>query len=160
MTLYQPRNHGIRTNGIVGLLFFLLVLIALYYVAKGVFTLLMWLTPVLLVAALIIDYRSVVGFVKWIGSLFQRNAILGVVVALLAVVLYPLTSGFLFVKALASKKIRSVREDFARRRDGEFVQHEEMSSRPTRLDLNAPLPERRRTNDNRTEEADYEELFD
>lgn len=159
MTYYQPRNHSIKTNGIVGLLFFLLVLVALYYLAKGVFTLLMWLTPVLLIAALIIDYRSVVGFVKWIGSLFQRNAILGIVVALLAVVLYPLTSGFLFVKALASKKIRSVKEDIVRRREGEFVQHEEMSSRPSRLDLNAPRPERRRV-DNRTEEADFEELFD
>ena len=155
----RNQSYGIRSNGIVGILFFVLVLVVLYYVAKGIFNILMWLTPVLLIAALIIDYKSVLGFVKWIGGMVNKNPILGIVIAILAVVLYPVTSAFLFFKALASKKIRGFREEMTRRKEGEFVDHEEVSTRPTRLDLNAPRPARRRADDT-TEEADYEELFD
>ena len=157
-----PRNNfSLKTNGIIGLVVMVLVFIGVFILAKAVFKLLMWLTPLLLIAALIIDHQSVIGFGKWLIGLVKRNPVVGIVAVLLSLVLYPITSVFLFFKALTMKKVRGVKEEMVRRRDGEYVDHEVVDSRPTHLDLDGPRPTRQRIDrGDRTEDADYEELFD
>ncbi|MBK8501451.1 MAG: hypothetical protein IPL46_04150 [Saprospiraceae bacterium] len=66
------------SNAIVGILFMVVVLFILFWLAKSVFTILAWLAPALFVAALIIDYRSVLNYGKWLVNQLKNNTLNGI----------------------------------------------------------------------------------
>ena len=147
-------NTGGPFNSIVGILMVVGVILAIYYISSLVFRLLYFVSPVLLVATLIIDYKVVVNFVKWLVSLIKRNAILGIGATLLSLVAYPITSIFLLGSALFKRKVNQVRTNYQMQKEGELVDFEEIESRPSKLEL-PDLEKRTQQKDN-----DYEQLFD
>lgn len=147
-------NTGGPFNSLVGILMVVGVILAIYYISSLVFKLLYFISPLLLVATLIIDYKVVVNFGKWLISLIKRNTILGIGATLLSLVAYPITSLFLLGTALFKRKVNQVRTNYQMQKEGELVDFEEIESRPSKLEL-PDLEKRTQQKDN-----DYEQLFD
>lgn len=143
-------------NAIFGVIFLVFALMAVFWLAKGIFTILAWLAPILLIATLIIDYRTILNYGKWILNQLQTNTLFGVGMTLLTVVGFPVVSFFLFGKALLKRKIKSLESSYRAERSEIYSDYEIVDEDiPARLEL--PPLERRRE---RTASDDYEQLFD
>jgi|GEM_PF-6642216 len=81
-----------------------LLLMIVVVIVRGVLFLLKWLAPVLLIAALIIRHQTVLHFFKWMGYQYRESVVRGLVLTLLALVMYPIVAALLFVAALADRK--------------------------------------------------------
>ncbi len=148
-------NQGSPVNTIVGVVILVLGLLFLLFLARFIFRILWMISPLLLVAALIVDYKGVINYGKWIVALFKRDTIIGVVASILTVFGFPLVAGFLLGKGLFKKRARKMQEEQKRRREGEFVDFEELDSKP--LDL--PELERRKEKKKDTG-SEYDDLFE
>ena len=150
-------------NGIIGFIFMVLVFVALFFVAKGVFTVLSWIAPVLIVLALLINYRTILNYFKFMLSLLQRNPLGGIIAILLSVFGFPILAGVLFGKSILDRKVRKLNQAYQAQEQGEYVEYEEVikPEKESRLDL-PPLEkdakpqeqEKPAAKDNR-----YEDLF-
>lgn len=134
-----------------------LFFVALFFIAKGIFTVLAWIAPVLIILALIINYRTIVNFLKYMLALLKRNPFGGIVGILLSVIGFPILAGVLFGKSILDRKVRKLQQAYQEREQGEFVEYEEVihEEEDTKLDLppiqKEPAPKKE---DNR-----YEDLF-
>jgi hypothetical protein len=140
---------------IIGLLIGILIMIGLFRLANFLFQILYYLSPVLLVATLIIDHKVVVNYVKWVVKLVKRNLLAGLAIILVSVLGFPVLTAFLLSKALFKKKVKSATEAWERETKGEFIEFEELDSEPLELPKvkeKEPQP--------RKKDTDYENLFD
>jgi len=85
--------------------------VLLFFIAKGVFQILTWLAPALIIGALIVNYRTVLGYIQYIWGLLKNNPLMGVVMILLTVVGFPIVSGFLFAKAFFDRRVRQIMQE-------------------------------------------------
>lgn len=153
----KSQGFGIRTNGIFGFLFMILVLVGLFFIARGIFKLLALASPFLIIGALIINYRTVLGYLKFMLSLFQRSVLTGIIAVLLSIVGFPILSGILFGKAILDRKFRKLHQEIQAEREGEYVEYTEViRNEPKDEDLELPPFEKTQPQkkDNR-----YEDLF-
>ena len=130
MTTRQEFNFGGKNSGssIGGIIILILGFVALFFVAKGIFTILSWVAPILLILTLIIDYTVIVDFGKYILKLFKNNFLTGILAVLLTVIGFPIVSGFLFFKSIFKRKIGKMMEQHAPKEiyaDYEVVEEEE-----------------------------------
>ncbi len=156
----KGQGFSIRSGGIFGFVFLVMILIGLFFLARGIFTLLSYAAPVLIVGALIINYKTVVNYLKFMLSLLKRNLLTGIIAIILSVIGFPILSGVLFGKAILDRKVRKFKEAHQSRQAGEFVEYEEVI-RPNRrqepdeeLELPPIQKEPAPKKDNR-----YEDLF-
>jgi hypothetical protein len=156
------QGFNIKLNGIIGFAFMVLVFVALFFVAKGVFTVLSWIAPVLILLALIINYRTILNYLKFMLSLLQRNPLGGIIGILLSFFGFPILAGVLFGKSILDRKVRKLNEAYRAQKEGEFVEYEEVKpEKETRLDL-PPLEKEKPIVEKAPpakEENRYEDLF-
>lgn len=103
------RAYSVRPSlgsALVGLLAFLLFVWLLFKLAAFAFKALLFVGPVLLVAAFFIDRATVTDFFGWLGDAFRQNPVNGVVYSLVALLAYPLTCAYLFGKALLKRTVK------------------------------------------------------
>ena len=131
------QGFNIRFNGIIGFAFMVLIFVGLFFIAKGVFTVLAWVAPVLIILALLINYRTVLNYLKFMLGLLQRNPVGGIIGILLSFFGFPILAGVLFGKSILDRKVKKLNEAYQAEKDGEFVEFEEIikSERETKLDL-------------------------
>lgn len=149
-------------NSITSILFMVLVFIALYWLATGIFKLLSIAAPFLLVAALVINRNVVINYGKWLWNLLKTNPLMGIGGILLSVFGFPIIAGFLFGKALLYRKVDKMKTEFETKKYGDFVEYEEMDmdvdEQPEiRLELPEiikPKPKPKKDNNN------YDQYFD
>lgn len=154
---FQASNNN-PFSSIIGVVLGILFLLGLFFVARFIFTILYYLSPVMLIAALIIDYKTVTGYGKWLVDKVKTNPLLGIGGILLTVLAFPLVSLFLLGKALFKKKVREVEQEVERQREGEYVDFEELDSEP--MDLKQ-LEERFREQENlKRRRSNYDDFFD
>jgi len=115
-------------NSIASILFLVLIFVGLYFVAKGVFWLLGLLAPIFIILTLIIDYKVLVSYGNWLVNLFKSNILMGIGAVLLTVFGFPVVSGFLFGKAIISKKIKEKFGQFEQpeKKKEEYAAYEEV----------------------------------
>jgi hypothetical protein len=149
-------GFNIRFNGIIGFVFLILIFVALFFLAKGVFTILSWIAPVLILGALLINYRTILNYFKFMLSLLQRNPLGGIVGIVLSVIGFPILSGVLFGKAILDRKVKKLVDAREARKESEFVEFEEVirEDRETKLDLPPMEKEKPSQEDNQ-----YKDLF-
>lgn len=122
-------------GGLGCLLGLVIVGFVLYYTVKGLYYVLWWATPALLVLALIVNWRVFPDTIKnWLGSL-ETRPVSALFSAALAVVAFPFFALWLFLKALGYKKMQEVKSAFEREQQrqnprDEFVDFEEIESKP------------------------------
>ncbi|MEM6722558.1 MAG: hypothetical protein AAF598_00895 [Bacteroidota bacterium] len=127
---YQFNNNnkgGRNVSPVVGLVFFIAILIGFYYVTSLIWTVLKFLTPVMLIATAIIDYKVIVNYGKWIWKLGQKNLIAGVGAGLLSVIGIPVVSAILLSRALTGRKIKKMREQYEKQENPDFTDFEDLS---------------------------------
>lgn len=156
----QRRDFNINPGrSIVGLIMLVMLLIGLYYLAAFVFKLLLYASPVLLIATAIIDYSVLTGFAKWLGKVYKSNPTTGLVLIVLSILGFPFTSLFLFSRAMFRRKVKKLTDqmqtDFEQKQRGSYTEFEEIDEEPL------VLPKRTKTKARQTDEyTDYEDLFD
>ncbi len=146
-------------NAIAGLLVTVFVLIGLFYLAKFVFTILWWVSPIMFIASLIIDHTVFINFLKWIRKVFQRSPLLGIGIPVLSIIAFPLFALYLLLRAVLRKKAREIEEKVIRHREGEAADYEELDSHtldlpPRRTDTPRPQPRIRK------EGEEYDDFFE
>lgn len=118
-------------NSLIAILVLVLFFVGMYYIARSIFWVLSWLAPVMLIATLILDYRVVTGYFKWLWRTLNRTPLLGIGAIALTVFGYPVISGFLLVKALLNRQVRRMREEQPEHppenpQIGEYIDYEEI----------------------------------
>jgi len=126
-------NEGSPFSAILGIVGMVLGLILLLFIARFIFRILWFLSPILLIGALIVDYKGVINFGKWLIALFKRDTILGVVATILTIFGFPIVAGFLLGKGLFKRRAKEKRMEQKRQREGELVDFEELDSKPLEL---------------------------
>jgi hypothetical protein len=153
---YQTGGGGNPFGSIFSLIFMVLFFVGLFYLANFIFKILWWVAPALLIITLIIDYKVVTNYLKWVGSSFRRNWVFGILLGLLTVLGFPLVSAFLFGKALFKRKIKKAREDYEAQTKGTLIDYEEVDSEPhINIELPPSPPPREKEKDSR-----YDDLFE
>lgn len=145
-------------NSIIGIILIVLFLVALYFIARAIFTILYYLSPIMIVAALIIDHRVVLGYVKWLIGLLRDNLLLGIGATILSVLGFPVLSAFLLGKALFKRQVKKARQEAEEAREGEYIEYEELDSE----ELELPRLEKEERKRERPEKPDnrYDDFFE
>ncbi len=151
MTRIKSYNLG-KTNPLMFLVVFVLALFAIYWLAKGVFTILTWAFPIVLIATAIINYRVLLGYGRWVIDNIKRSPVIGIVIALLTVLAYPFVGLFLLYRAISSKS-KSEQTKSNKSSKGDYIKYEEVDKDEDFLDL-SELEESKQEIKNR-----YDELF-
>lgn len=115
-------------NAIIGVAVIVIFLVGLFMLARFVFRILAFLSPIMLIAALVIDYTVVTDYLKWIRSTFRRDAIAGVIIGILSVIGFPVLSGYFLARALLKKQVKKAKAEYERKRDGDLVEYEELET--------------------------------
>lgn len=147
-------------NSVTSVIMMVLLFVALFYIARFIFRLLWLVAPILLIAAIIVDYKTVLGYVKWIGGLLQKNPMTGVVAILLSALGFPLVSGFLLMKGLFKKKVKEATQAREAAIRGEFVEYEEIVDDDA---LELPPLEVKKVQQKQTppkSDSEYDQFFD
>jgi hypothetical protein len=115
-------------SAIVGVAVIVIFMVGLFMLARFVFRILAFLSPIMLIAALIIDYTVVTDYLKWVRNTFRRDAIAGVIIGILSVIGFPVLSGYFLARALLKKQVKKAKAEYERRRDGDLVEYEELET--------------------------------
>ncbi|NNF33848.1 MAG: hypothetical protein HKN68_07050 [Saprospiraceae bacterium] len=150
---FQIGGSNNPLGGIGAIVILILFFVALYFIAKGLFTVLSWIAPVLLILTLIIDYKVIVDFGKWIIKLFKNNILTGILAVLLTVIGFPIAAGILFSRALVRRKLRSMGHDPDSESSPEYAEYEEVVEDEDFLEL--PQIEK----PPQDVDSDYDDLF-
>lgn len=94
-----------NSNFWVGMIVMVLMVIGLFFIARGIFTILSWVAPILFILTLILRYKVVVGYLNMLWDLLKQNPIVGVIAVILTVVGFPVVAFVLFAKAMLDRKV-------------------------------------------------------
>ena len=169
MMFNRRESPGSPINPIIGLLIVVLFVVALFMLARFVFTILSWLAPIMIIAALILDYKVVLGYGKWLIDLVKSNALMGIGAIILTVLGFPVVAAFLAGKALLKRNLRKAREEDTGKLEGEYIDFEELEEKPLKLpelDRMKQQPSEERTSVESSKKTpgksanEYDSLFD
>lgn len=102
------------------------VFMLIFFVARGIFRLLTWMAPFLFIATLILDYRVILNYGRYLLRTLERNAIWGIVMTVLTVVGFPLIIAFLFAKSLLFRRVKTVEKEMEEEKTGDYIPYEEV----------------------------------
>lgn len=122
--MYQNYKTIRNINPLVLLLGLIFGLYMIFWFLKTiVFKVLYFIAPVLIIAALVFNYRVVLGYGKWLMDSFKGSPWFGIIATLLTIVGYPFVSAFLAYRAY------QLRGDIYKKPDskqGDYVKFEEI----------------------------------
>jgi len=160
---FSAQTSGGGFNIIPALIFGVLFLFGMFYLARFVFNILYYLSPILLIITLFIDHKVVVNYGKWIMQMMGKNPLFGVGLTLITIVAFPVVSLFLFGKAMLKKKVKEMTEQFGQQTQGreeEYTEYEEVTPEDEGMIELPPPPVRQKPKQTRSSENEYEDLFD
>lgn len=134
MTQFKSYSIG-RTNPLVALLFFFLIMMAIYWVAKGAYALLSIAFPFMIVATAFLNHKVILGYFSWIKNLLKTNVLFGVIAIVLSIFTYPMIGAFLLYRAYRSRGQKGDRAESNEPLRGEYIQYEEVEVEDDFLDL-------------------------
>lgn len=130
------RRNNIKVSGnpvnlIIGLLIVFIFLFGLFRLAAFVYKILAAITPVLLIATAIIDYKVIVSYATRLGNLVKQNTWMGVISIVLSIVAFPVVAAYLLYQALSRKNRYKQQSSFRRNKEnaGEWINYEELESK-------------------------------
>lgn len=143
-----------------GIIISLLVLYVLFSLVGWLLWLLYRFAWIALIAAAVIDYKVITGYVGALKSLFQRNLWYGLGATALSVVFYPFVFLYFLGMALFKRKVKEAAQEADERRNGKWTEYEVLPEDTLDIDttyeeLPPPPPEPQR----RKPDTGYEEYF-
>lgn len=122
------KTSQFRINSLFGLLLLVAFFIALFFILRGVFILLIYTAPFLLVAAFFIDRSVIINHVKMLGNTLKTRPLAGAGLIALSLLGYMIVFPYLFLLAVLNRKIKDNHKRFEREQQGEFADFEEVES--------------------------------
>lgn len=155
---YRFDNNQNPFNSLVSIIVMVVVLIGLFFVARFILRILYFLAPIFFIIALIVDYKAVLGYGKWLVSTVKQNTLMGVGAIALSLIFYPFVGLFLMGKALFKRKVKQMQQEQQRIEKGEFVDYEEVEEKKLEL----PRMEERESKTERQEKNNdrYDQFFE
>ncbi len=151
--MFERKGYGFDTQQtILSIVFLLLVFLALFWVARSIFTILSWLSPVFLILTLIINYNIILNYGKWLWKLLTESTLVGILATVLTVIGFPVVSFLLFGRALLYRKTKALKKAYEEERYGTYTEYEEIEEEPLEL--------REIQKDLRHNDDPYEQLFE
>lgn len=151
----SPFNFGTLLIAVVAL-------ILMFVIARFIFRLLYFISPFLLIATAIIDYKVITGYVGWLINLTKRSTGLGIAAIILSLLGFPIVTAGLFGKALLNRQVRKMqqqqRDEVVHPEIGEYVDFEEVKKereKPMRL----PEIEKREEPRRPKQDNEYDQFF-
>lgn len=148
------------------LLFAGIFLVGMFYLLQGLYKILVYIAPGLLILTLLINWKVVANAGQQFIQLFTRRPLMGLIVAALSVVLFPVLTLYWLLAALASKRVEQIQRNFGamggspfgpfqaagkQASQDDFVDFEEIESKPA----NKPTEGKDKKTDN-----PYQDLFE
>lgn len=127
-------------NAWVGILVLALFLFASFWLVKGVWYLLSFVAPVLLVVTLIINHKVVTNFLKGLWDGIRRDPVAGLLKVALTAIFHPFVMGYLFVKAVAGRSIDKARQRYTDTQQGTLTDYEELETQPGNDNFDIQVP--------------------
>ena len=128
----------------------------MFFLAKGIFTLLSYVAPILIILSIIIDYTAIIDFGKFIVKLLKNNILVGILAILLTIVGFPFVAGFIFFRSIVRRKLKSIikqHDPESQFKEPQFSEYEEIAEDTDFLELPAIEESPKQA------ENDYEDLF-
>ncbi len=141
-------------NSVATVLFLIAFFIAMFFIARGIFTILSWVAPVLLIITLVINYRIVLNYGKWIWNLIKERLPLGILAVIFTVIGFPVVVFFLFAKALFYRKSKQMQQQYEEEKLGRYTDYEIVEEDTLELD-----DRHIRQHVDKDDTDDYEKLF-
>ncbi|MDF1694722.1 MAG: hypothetical protein P1U56_02770 [Saprospiraceae bacterium] len=171
MTIYKQMNAGGNNQspfgGLAAIMMLVVGLFLTYLVVKGIFTILFWLSPILLIAGIAIDPNGALSFGKSLFNISKKNPLLPVIVVVISALWFPVVPGilgalagvFLLTKAMVKKKIKKVFKQNSpqEQAEEEFTEYEEIKEDESFLEL-PEMPEKQK--DTQRPGNEYDNLFE
>ena len=132
---------------LIGMALPIVVLVLLLYLGRYLWIVGMYLAPVLIIAALIINRKAVLGFVKTLGDTFWRNPIKGILYCALMLIGFPLVAAYILFQAVFQKKLSEMQ-----------AQMQSGNADPFSFFGGLPQQKKQQPKSDDTEFADYEEI--
>lgn len=155
MTFIQYNSNKSPFGGIASLILIVLFFFGLFWLAGKAYTLLMLAAPFLLILAAILDYHTIINYVKYILGLFKTNVLMALGLSALTFFAFPLVALFLVIKAYASRKLKSMLKP----KEEAYASYEEVVEEEDDF-LELPNMPKQQTTSKPAESSDYEQLFD
>ena len=179
MAIQVQGNFGGRPSGgsVIGCLAIAAIFVFIsFFLLKYIFKALWIVAPLLLIAALIINWKVVAGAGRGFLRILQTNPLTGIIYGVLGVVAFPLLAFGLLLAAIAGKKFEKIQNDFmgqfgdfaqgapggAYREEPakeDFADYEELDTTPLEDFKKAPKAEKLPKNDAKDGENPYDDLF-
>ena len=147
----QKSSWKVIVGAIIGL-------IALFWLAKGVFFILNIIAPFLLIITLILNYKVVLGYGTWLLELIKRDLLLGILAAIGTVFFFPVVSAYLFGKMLLLRKVNKMKNEF--NAQNTFYQNEEFTSYEEVEEITPNILKLSKTAENQSNSNNYDTFFE
>ncbi len=102
-------------NSIIGLITSVIFVVIAFYALKGLFWVLAYISPVLLIATLVIDHNVVVDYLKMLWNLLKTTPFFGLLCCGLSVFAMPVIIFYLFGKMMLKRQAKKFQERFEAR---------------------------------------------
>lgn len=152
MATTQNNRGNNPIAGIIGLAVMILIVYLLFKVVSGVISIMYFLGPILLIIALILNYKVVVKYVQWLAQMIKKDTVRGLAYTGLSIVGYPFVSAWLFLKAFLQFRLKRNVGKQEKAKEKEFVEYEEITEEEDFLEL-PDLEKPKQTNS-------YDDLFE
>ena len=102
------RNYNVRTTSPLGAIVVLALFgILAYFLVKGMYIFLGWITPVLIIATLFLDASVYKKYFQWLVRQFKTNVGVAIIATIFSFLGFPFLVGGLFVRALINNRLKS-----------------------------------------------------
>jgi energy-coupling factor transporter transmembrane protein EcfT len=125
------RQNVYRLNPLISLILFIGFLVVAYYVVINVLKFLYFSTPVLLLIAIIVDYKTVFQHIKSQWRKIINDPVMGILSVIVQVLALPFVCLWLIFMGFIQKKIRNSQAHF--QKEEEYVEYEIIEENPPKI---------------------------
>ena len=123
----------LNVNPLVGFFVLAGVVLVSIFLFRALFRILYFFAPALIILALIINYKTVLNYGKWLLKTLKENPLTGVIYIALTVLGFPFVSFYLFGKAILSRQLKKINKEQEINSKGQYADFEILDEEP--LDL-------------------------
>lgn len=121
-------NNNFRRPNLIqilaGLFLLFIFLYVGFYITKWILYGLAFLAPLLLILAAFLNFSTIRNFARYIWGLIRVKPVLGIALALLAIVGFPVTSALLFIRAWSQWRKRKNYVEMVTSDGSEYIDYE------------------------------------
>jgi|GEM_PF-867897 len=114
--MYRTTNNN-PLPLIIGVLFFILLMGGLYYLLKGLYTIMLFVAPVLAVVIAVIRYQVYVDYFQWLQRKYKRDFLAGITWTVFSIIGFPFLLFILLFRALTFQSLAKHKKEYFNRFD-------------------------------------------